>query len=529
MRLLTAFRIHTLDPRQPFVEALLISGEKILAAGETETLHREFPRARHEHLEGLTLLPGLTDAHLHLQHYALSLQKVDCETDTLRECLQRVTQRARTTPPDAWILGHGWNQNTWPDTPSGGFPTAADLDAVTGQRPAYLTAKSLHAGWANSAALRAAGITASTPDPADGRIGRDAHGKPTGMLFESAMHLLAERIPQPAPESITQAICEAQPHLWQAGLTGVHDFDRRESFIALQTLHQRGDLRLRVLKNLPVDLLDEALALGLRSGFGDDTLRIGGLKAFADGALGPHTAAMFVPYQDAPANRGMLLLDAEEIYAFGHKAAAGGLALTIHAIGDRANHEVLEAYARLRAFEKQNGLPPLRHRIEHVQVLHPQDAARLGELGLIASMQPVHAVSDMHMADRLWGERARLSYAWRTQLEAGAVLAFGSDAPVESPNPFWGLHAALTRQRADGTPEGGWYPAERLTLREAWRAFTFGAAYAAGMEARLGRLTPGFLADLIALPADPFALSPDAIRDLRPQRVMCGGAWVWEA
>ncbi|RMF40469.1 MAG: amidohydrolase, partial [Anaerolineae bacterium] len=360
MLLLSASRIHTLDPRQPFVGALLISGGKILAAGETETLRREFPRARHEHLEGLTLLPGLTDAHLHLRHYALGLQKVDCETDTLRECVQRVAQRAETTPPDAWILGHGWNQNTWTDAPPGGFPTAADLDAVTGQRPAYLTAKSLHAGWANSAALRAAGITASTPDPADGRIGRDEHGNPTGILFEGAMRLVSEAVPQPDPESIAQAIRAAQPHLWQVGLTGVHDFDRRESFIALQTLHQRGDLRLRVLKNLPVDLLDEALALGLRSGFGDDTLRLGGLKAFADGALGPHTAAMFAPYEDEPDNRGMSLLDAEEIYAFGRKAVAGGLALTIHAIGDRANHEVLEAYARLRAFEKQNGLPPLR-------------------------------------------------------------------------------------------------------------------------------------------------------------------------
>ncbi len=528
MLLLTASRIHTLDPQRPFTEALLISGGKILARGDAETLRREFPRARREHLEGLTLLPGLTDAHLHLRRYALGLQKVDCETGTLRECLQRVARRAQHTPKEAWILGHGWNQNTWKDAPPGGYPSAADLDAVTGDRPAYLTAKSLHAAWANSAALQAAGITASTPDPADGRIARDARGNPGGILFEGAMRLVSQAIPQPTPEAIAGAIRAAQPHLWQVGLTGVHDFDRRESFIALQSLHRRGELRLRVLKNLPLDLLEAALALGLRSGFGDDTLRIGGIKAFADGALGPHTAAMFTPYEDDPGNRGMSLLDAEEIYEFGRKAIRGGLALTIHAIGDRANHEVLEAYARLRAFETQNRLPPLRHRIEHVQVLHPEDTARLGALGIVASMQPVHAVSDMHMADRFWGERARLSYAWRTQLEAGAVLAFGSDAPVESPNPFWGLHAALTRQDAAGTPEGGWYPAERLTLWEAWRAFTFGAAYAAGMEDRLGRLAPGFLADLIALPADPFSLLPAAIRDLRPQRVMCGGVWVWE-
>ncbi len=529
MLLLTADRIHTLDPQQPAVEALLVSQGRILAAGPAETLRQQFPRARHEHLEGCTLLPGLTDAHIHLRHYAFSLQKVDCETPTLAECLQRVAERARSLPPEGWVLGHGWNQNRWPDAPPGGFPDAAALDAVTAGRPAYLTAKSLHAGWANRAALRAAGITAATPDPAGGRIGRDSHGQPNGLLFEAAMNLMQAALPAPGPQETERAIRQAQPRLWALGLTGVHDFDRRDSFLALQSLHQRGELRLRVLKNLPVDLLDEALALGLRSGFGDDTLRIGGIKAFADGALGPHTAAMLEPYEDAPDNRGMLLLDAEEIFEFGRRAVAGGLPLSIHAIGDRANHEVLEAFARLRAWERENALPALRHRIEHVQVLHPRDARRLGELDIIASMQPVHALSDMEMADRYWGERARLAYAWRTQLESGARLVFGSDAPVESPNPFWGLHAALTRRRADGFPEGGWYPAERLTLLEALRAYTVGPACAAGMEDRLGQLRPGFLADLIALPADPFALPPQELRDLRPVRVMLGGEWVWEA
>lgn len=525
--LLTAARIHTLHAPQPNVEALLVAQGKILATGSAEALRQDFPSARHEHLSGMTLLPGLTDAHLHLRHYAFSLQKVDCETGTLAACLERVAERAAETPPRAWILGHGWNQNVWEDAPPGGFPCATDLDAVTNERPAYLTAKSLHAGWANHAALRAAGITASTPDPADGRIGRDAHGNPNGILFEGAMRLVQEAIPPPSAAEIEQAIQKAQTHLWALGLTGLHDFDRRDSFIALQSLHQRGALRLRVLKNLPIELLDEAVALGLRSGFGDDILRMGGLKAFADGALGPRTAAMFAPYEGTPANRGMLLLDAEEIFEFGHKAAANGLALTIHAIGDRANHEVLEAYARLRALETDD-TPHLRHRIEHVQVLHPQDAARLGALGIIASMQPIHAVSDMQMADRYWGERARLSYAWRTQLESGARLAFGSDAPVESPNPFWGVYAALTRRRLDGSPQEGWYPAERLTLWEALQAFTSGPAYAAGMENRLGKLQPGFLADLIALPADPFTLPPESIRDLQPQRVMIGGTWVWE-
>ncbi len=529
MLLLTASRIHTLDPRQPLTEALLISEGKILDWGDPQRLREDYPRARREHLENVTILPGLTDAHLHLRHYALSLHKVPCETPTLAACLERIRKRAAQTPPGTWILGHGWNQNAWPDLSAGRWPDADMLEAAAPGRPTYLTAKSLHAGWANRAALRAAGITASTPDPQGGRIGRDARGEPDGILFEAAMSLLENALPAPTPADILRAIREAQPRLWALGLTGLHDFDRRESFIALQTLHRRGDLRLRVLKNLPVEMLDEILTVGLRSGFGDDQLRLGGIKAFADGALGPRTAAMFAPYEGEEANRGLALLDAEEIYAFGRKAVEGGLSLTIHAIGDRANHEVLEAYQRLRALEKERALPPLRHRIEHVQVLHPADASRLGELGIIASMQPIHALSDMETADRYWGERARLSYAWRTQVESGARLVFGSDAPVESPNPFWGLHAALTRRRPDGSPEGGWYPAERLTLWEALHAYTTGPAWAAGMEDRLGQLRPGFLADLIALPQDPFALPPEDIRNLRPQRVMVGGVWVWEA
>ncbi len=534
MLLLSASRIHTLDRRQPFTDALLISEGKILDWGDPERLRRDYPRARREHLEKAVILPGLTDAHLHLRHYALSLQKVACETPTLAACLERIRQRAARTPPGTWILGHGWNQNLWPDLPAGGWPDADMLEAAAGGRPAYLTAKSLHAGWANRAALRAAGITASTPEPQGGRIGRDSRGQPDGILFEAAMGLMEAALPAPTSEDIVRAVQEAQTRLWALGLTGLHDFDRRESFIALQTLHQRGDLRLRVLKNLPVEMLDEVLAVGLRSGFGDDVLRIGGIKAFADGALGPRTAAMFAPYEGEAENRGLALLDAEEIYEFGRKAVRGGLALTIHAIGDRANHEVLEAYQRLRTLEREAVPPlstrgPLRHRIEHVQVLHPADVSRLGELGVVASMQPIHALSDMETADRYWGERARLSYAWRTQVEAGARLAFGSDAPVESPNPFWGLHAALTRRRPDGYPEDGWYPAERLTLWEALHAYTTGPAWAAGMEDRLGQLRPGFLADLIVLEQDPFALPPDALRGLHPRRVMVGGEWVWAA
>lgn len=524
MKLLYNGRIYTQFPSQPWASALLIEGERVLAVGETETLLAQVAaRTEKIDLQGNFVLPGLTDAHLHLKHYALSLQKVDCETATLEECLQRLAVRAHTLRPGEWLLGHGWNQNAWAT-----WPSAADLDRIVPDTPVYLTAKSLHAAWVNSAALRLAEITSSTPDPHNGQIQRDAHGNPTGILLEAAMSLVSERIPEPAPDAIATAIEQAQTALWQMGLTSVHDFDRRDSFLALQQLHQAGRLKLRVVKNIPLELLPHAVELGLRSGFGDDWLRIGSVKAFMDGALGPRTAAMFQPYLNEPENRGILNMDAEELFEHGRQAAQVGLSMAVHAIGDRANHEVLNAFEHLRRYEKEHGLPPLRHRIEHVQVLHPNDAARLAQLNVIASMQPIHATSDMEMADRYWGERCALAYAWRTQLENGATLAFGSDAPVESPNPFWGLHAAVTRRRAAGAPgPQGWYPAQRLSLEEALRAYTLGAAYAAQLEERLGRLAPGFLADLIVLEQNPFTVPPETFLTMRPLATMIGGEWVW--
>jgi predicted amidohydrolase YtcJ len=530
MLILHNARITTLDPDRPNASALAIDGERVVAVGGDELLD-SFPLAQKQNMGGRYILPGLTDAHIHLQHYALGLQKIDCETPTLEECLRRVADRARTTPPGEWIMGHGWNQNTWPDAPQNGFPSAADLDRIAPRNPVYLTAKSLHAGWANSAALKAAGITASTPDPKDGKVQRDGNGNLTGILLElPAMKMMDAAIPKPTINEIAESIAAAQPILWKMGLTGVHDFDYRDCFAALQLLHSRSGLKLRVTKSIPLELLPQAAALGLRSGFGDDWLRIGSVKAFMDGALGPRTAAMFQPYEREAENRGILNMDSEELFEHGRLAAESGLGMAVHAIGDRANHEALESFAQLRRFERERGLPARRHRIEHVQVLHPDDARCLADLDVIASMQPIHATSDMEMADRYWGERAALAYAWQTQLEAGARLAFGSDAPVESPNPFLGLHAAVTRRRADGAPgPGGWRGEQRLSLAEALAGYTTGAAYAANLEDRLGRLAPGFYADLIALEEDLFTCDPDSLLELQPSAVMVGGQRVWQS
>ena len=527
MKILHNARIQTLDPQLPTASVIVIDRERVAAVGGSELLDEFGTRASREDMDGHVILPGLTDAHLHLEKYALGLQKVNVETRTKAGCLRRVAEHAAHTADDKWILGHGWQQNDW--DPAGAFPGAADLDALVPERPVYLTAKSLHAAWVNSAALRLAGIGVGTPDPLNGKILRDESGRPNGILLEAAMGLV-EKMIQPDLADGMAAMEAAQPVLWQMGLTGVHDFDGRTSFMALQALDASGKLKLRTLKSIPLELLPQARELGLRSGFGNHRLRIGSVKVFMDGALGPRTAAMFQPYLNEPENRGILNMDGEELSEYGRQAAQVGLSMAVHAIGDRAVHEVLDGFEQLRAYEHERHLPALRHRIEHVQVIHPDDAARLGKMGIIASMQPIHASSDMAAADRYWGERARLSYAWQTQLKHGARLAFGSDAPVESPNPFWGLHTAVTRRRADGSPgEQGWYPQERLSMQAALEGYTLGAAYAAGMEDHLGRLAPGYYADLIVVEKDPFTCPPDELLTLRSSATMLAGEWLWQS
>ncbi len=526
MYLLVNATFYTFNPAQPTVQALAIGNGKILAAGSREEAEAALPlNAKRIDLHGLTALPGLTDSHLHLQHFALGLQYVDCETLTREECLQRVKHKAENTPPHTWIRGHGWNQNVWEE----GFGNANLLDEITPNHPVYLTAKSLHAAWVNSLALRLAGIDENTPDPPDGRIQRDENGQPTGILFESAMALVEKVIPEATLPQVRQAIESAQPHLWSMGLTGVHDFDRRLCFLALQELEEAGYLKLRVVKSIPLENLEEAVEVGLRSGFGSPWLRIGSVKCFADGALGPQTAAMLQPYEGSLTDTGILFLDAEEIVEIGQRAAASGLSLAIHAIGDRANHEVIKAYAQLRRFEHEQNRPHLRHRIEHVQVLHPDHVPLLAQHDIIASIQPIHATSDMDIANRYWGERARFAYAFNSLAALGTRLTFGSDAPVESPNPFWGIHAAVTRQRHNGLPSPeGWYPQERLSLHRALEAYTVAPAYTAGREKELGKLQPGYYADLILLEEDPFQLPPQRLFEIRPLKTMIAGEWVWE-
>ncbi|HEX3053875.1 MAG TPA: amidohydrolase [Aggregatilineaceae bacterium] len=527
-RLLVNAQIHTLSVSQPQASALAIARDRIVAVGRDDAI-RALAGAgtRIDDAGGRPVIPGLTDAQIHWEGVAHSLRSVNVfEVPTKEEALRRVAEKARLTPPGEWIVGQGWSQTYWPLKE---FPTAADLDSVAPNNPVYLGAKSGHMGWVNTLALQAAHITPSNPDPVGGSIQRDAAGRATGILLEApAMMLVTDRIPKLTTEQTVESMRQAQQLAWACGLTGIHDFDDPSCMVALQVLRERGQLGIRVVKNINDPFVEHAHELGIRWGFGDLWIRIGGVKIYADGALGPRTASMIEPYEGEPDNYGIVVTDKEAIYELVSQASAAGLPSTIHAIGDRAVHDVLDVYEAVRQEEAARGEPrsARRHRIEHVQLIHPADAKRLGELGIIASMQPIHATSDYEMADLYWGARARWSYNWQAQRQAGAVLAFGSDSPVEPFEPLKGIFAAVTRRRPDGSPgPEGWFPEGRLDMATALRGFTQGPAYAAGLENDLGTLAPGYLADLLVVDRDLFTISPDEILDTQVVGTMIGGEW----
>lgn len=519
VRILRHPRIYTGDARYPWARALAIVDGKIAALDAEADAWDAASGAIVEETEGTLVIPGLTDAHIHAMWYALSLREMNLRDLSRVALLEAVAARVHELPPGAWIIGRGWDQTLWD---GGRFPTAVELDRVAPQHPVALIAKNAHAWVVNTAALRAAHITADTPDPLHGKLGRNADGSPDGMLFENATGLVRTVIPPATLEEIVDALDVAQEHLLAFGITAIHDVDGVPAFAAFQELRRQERQQVRVIKYVRLESLDAVLNAGLRSGYGDDWLRFGGLKLFADGALGSRTGAMFAPYEGEPENLGLLTLEPEQLVEATQRAAAGGLALAIHAIGDRANTFVVDALEAARSLN-----PALRHRIEHVQLMRPEDQARMGRAGFVASMQPIHAIHDMAMADRYLGpQRVPYAYAWRSVMEAGSVLAFGSDAPIEIFDPFIGLYAAVTRRREDGFPgPEGWHPEQRLTLPEALRAYTWGAAYAAGLESRMGLLKPGYVADLAMLDRDIFALPPEALLETRVTRVMVGGHW----
>ncbi len=507
-------KLHTQDPQIPQASAIAMKDGKILAVGDDADIQAlATSDTKTVNLEGRRVLPGLTDSHIHFYEWALFLQGLTLEDATsLNEVLTRVKEAVTQAEPGTWIVGQGWNQDRWPDPK---LPTRFDLDKVAPDNPVILWRTDLHLAWVNSVALETAGITTATPDPDMGVIDRDEAGQPTGVLRELAINLVRDVMPPHTDEQTDEAMRRAMTKLHQLGLIGVHDFrimggeDGPPALRAWQRLRAADELELRAWVLIPGELLDEAITLGLQTGFGDDFLRIGPAKFFSDGATGPRTAWMLESFEDA--GTGLPLTPMSQMAEAISKAHKAGISTAIHAIGDRAVRELLDVYTEVTGTQEAGTKPRIPHRIEHVQHSHLDDLKRLGPLGLIASVQPLHLTDDMQMVDKACGSRARWAYAFRDLLDADTVLALGSDCPVASPNPFWGIHAAVTRQKRDGTPEGGWYPSQKLSLAEAVWGYTMGAAIATGQEAAQGSLTQGKLADIIVLDQDIFEIPPEKI------------------
>lgn len=517
-------KIYTDIKKGATCSAIAICNGQILACGENNNILSTYNKdARITDLQKRTVLPGFTDAHIHFQRFALQMSRINCEVASLDSCLDLVKAKAADTLPGEWVLGHGWNQNLW----GGIFGNRTQLDVLDNNHPIYLTAKSLHAGWCNSKALAVAGINARTSNPEGGVIQRDQSGEPTGILFESAMRLVENAIPPIGPEALKTSFLQAQIKLNQMGFTGMHDFDGMDCFSTLEELLLNDQLHLRTVKNIPIGNLDDTARLGISSGFGHPMLTFGAVKLFSDGALGPHTAAMLQPYEETD-NLGMLLLSEAEILEIGVRAAKTKLPLAIHAIGDRAVRTTLLALNKLIKYQHDHRLGSLKHRIEHLQLIAPSDLEYLRGSGIIASMQPYHMVSDQQIADRYWGKRSEYSYAWKSVADTGAIIAFGSDAPVETPNPFLAIHAAITRRMTYADPSSSWYPDQCLSIRDALAAYTSGSAFAVGQETTLGKLLPGYVADLAVFHQDPAESPTELLPAFESSATMVSGNWVWK-
>ncbi|RJY09035.1 amidohydrolase [Aurantiacibacter aquimixticola] len=474
--------------------------------------------------QGRVMVPGFIDAHAHLMGLGLGTLVLDLsETRSLQQALDAIAAYAAANPERPWIIGRGWNQELWG---LGRFPTAAELDAVVSDRPVWLERVDGHAGWANSLALRAGNVTSDTADPAGGRIERGANGVPAGVLIDSAMPLIAGQVPPPLAEDRDVALYNAQSLLLRHGITGMADMGTTvEDWMTIRRAGDAGWLQIRVMAY--ADSVDSMLLIG---GPGptqwlyDDRLRLNGVKLYLDGALGSRGALLKEDYEDDHGNRGLPLLSGTQLRNLMSRAALDNFQVAVHAIGDEANDVALSAIEELSV----DYTGDRRWRIEHAQIVDPADIARFGQGGIVASMQPVHQTSDMFMAEaRLGDDRLGGAYAWRTILENGGTLAFGTDAPVEPVDPLAGLAVAVSRTNAAGEPDGGWRSDEAITREQALAAYTANAAYAGFAEGRFGRLVPGERADFVFLSADPLMAAPNVIRDIEVLETWIAGRRVY--
>ncbi|MGH9430986.1 MAG: amidohydrolase [Terriglobia bacterium] len=520
-------------PPARFVEAVAMLDGRILATGTSDQVRAYVGKGtRVIDLGGKFAMPGFIDDHAHFMDGSFQLLEIDLKhTKSEAEFVRMIGGKASTLKPGRWLLGGDWDEEAWPDAK---LPTRWMIDAVTPDNPVFIDRYDGHAVLANSLALKLAGVTKDTPNPTGGVIVRDPKtGEPTGVLKDAAEDLVGRIIPSPTDAEMEEALEVGLAEARRVGVTGVNDMNLSDDFPReihlLRRTQLEGRLTCRFYEITPIQEWKRLAAAGISHGMGSEFIQMGAVKGFADGSLGSRTAWFFEPYADDPTNRGVptpLMQPPAKMLAHVKGADAAGIQIAVHAIGDRANAEMLDIY------EQVGGSNPAAHRfrIEHAQHLRLQDIPRFGKMGIIASMQPYHAIDDGRWAEKRIGhERAETSYAWRSLLDSGAPLAFGTDWPVAPLNPLLGIYAAVTRATLDGKHPGGWFPEQRITLDEALRAYTQGSAFAEFAEHQKGTIAPGKLADIVVLSDDLFSIPPDKIRDVHVLATVIGGKVVYEA
>ena len=541
--------IYTMDANSTIAEAMAVANDRIVGIGTSEYIERKFKAKKIIDLGGKTIMPGLIDAHCHLYGFGLSRMTVDLiGTHSEKEAVEKIVQRAVISKPEQWIRGSGWDQNEW-QTKS--FPTKVLLDRNAPNNPVYLVRVDGHACWVNNRALEITGVNKQTPDPPGGKIVRYANGEPTGVFIDAAMELIYKFVPEPNEQEMREAIRLATEECASVGLTSVQEMGVDAQQVELyKKMIDENKFPLRVYAAIdgPGELWNKMKKEGKLIGYGDNKLTIRALKIYIDGALGSRGAALIEPYSDDPNNRGLTMLSGDELKRLVDESLDHGFQVCTHAIGDRANHIILNAY---ESALKKHQLPFARLRVEHAQVLSPEDIPRFKQLDVLPSMQPTHCTSDMYWAEsRLGSKRIRGAYAWRSLLNTGVIIPAGSDFPVESPNPFFGIYAACTRQDKYGIPKNiddvrkyfeppadgyadttafvdGWYASEKMTREEAIRGFTTWAAYAAFEEHLKGSLECGKLADFIVISKDIFRCPVIEIPTIQVESTVLGGKVVY--